>query len=225
MIYSAHQISFIPWVGFWQKIYKANFFDLSIYDQYTEKTWINYSYIGHGNKRIKWGLDIDKNSLINGINTKIKDINVKPGFEKKILNEFYNEHSGDKYFYYIYPLLESWLSQVSNMNKLWLINFTLIHLIAEYLNVESKLVIMPKLADNPTSDIINSIHSCQCAKYISGPHGIKYLDNDLFDQNKIELEFQKTTKMYQYYSQSIVSLLSQYGYNKVIEILKSNDLE
>lgn len=218
--YSAHQISFIPWLGFWKKIYKSNFFDLSIYDQYTEKTWINYTYIGQ--KKHKWGLKIDKNHYTS-LQTSIVDINVEPNFADDLLKDFYKYHCNDKYFYCIYPLLKEWLYQVNSMNKLWLINFTLINIIKEYLNIETKLVIMPKLFNNPTQDIIKSVKSCNCNTYLSGPHGLNYLIEDSFKKNNISIEYQKTINLYNKYPQSIVSLLSQYGYNKVIELLKSED--
>lgn len=220
--YSAHQLSFFPWLGFWKKIYSSDYFELSIYDQFTEKTWINYSFIGTGQKKQKWGLKIDKEHYI-ALNSKIVDINVEPNFVDNLLKEFYKYHSKDKYFYYIYPLLKNWLAQVSEMNKLWLINFTLINLVKEYLNIDTPLVIMPKLTNDSTLDIINCVKSCNCEKYLSGPHGKNYLNENLFLKNNIELEYQKTKNLYEKYPHSIISLLSQYGYNRVIELLKADD--
>ena len=65
MTYSAHQISFLPWIGFWKKIYDSDYFDLSIYDQFTESTWIHFTYIGNKEKRYKWKLPVEKEFLNN----------------------------------------------------------------------------------------------------------------------------------------------------------------
>ena len=59
MIYSGHQLSFFPWMGYWKKIYNSDFFDVNIYDQFTKRTWIHYTFIGNKEKLVKWKLPVE----------------------------------------------------------------------------------------------------------------------------------------------------------------------
>lgn len=225
MIYSAHQISFLPWIGFWKKIYNSDYFDLSIYDQFTECTWIHFTYIGNSTKKYKWKLPIEK-EFLKTTKYSIKDVKVKKGFANKLLNEFYDIHHNDKYFEYIYPLLKEWFQEVENLTELWLINFVLIQKIYNYLHLNSKLTILPYLDDNEdvSTKIARQTKMLECNTYLSGPHGRNYLAENIFEEKQINVIYQDTNILYQKYPESIVSLLSQYGVATVLNILKSHDI-
>ncbi len=220
--FSAHQLSFFPWIGFWKKIYDSDYFDLSIYDQFTEHTWIHYTFIGNHNKKIKWKLPVESEFIKHHTKYAIKDVKVKDGFANDLLNEFYAVHHNDKYFEYIYPLLQDWLKSVEHLKSLWLINFVLINKVYDYLQLNTKLSILPYTNDaaDVTTKIIDQTDSLKCKKYLSGPHGMNYLDENKFNSSNIELHYQDTSYLYENYPQSIISLLSQYGINFVLDLLK-----
>lgn len=222
--FSAHQISFCPWIGFWKKIYDSDYFDLSIYDQFTDHTWIHYTYIGNSSKKIKWKLPVEEEYIKHHTKYSIKDVKVKDGFSDLMLKQFYDVHHNDKYFEYIYPLLIDWLKSVENLKSLWLINFVLIDKIYNYLQLNTKLAILPYTDDTETitSKIIEQTLSLKCNCYLSGPHGINYLDESMFNSSNIKLIYQDTGFLYENYPQSIVSLISMYGINFVIELLKNH---
>ena len=221
MVYSAHQISFLPWLGFWKKIYDSDYFDLSIYDQFTEKTWIHFTYIGNKDKKYKWKLPVEK-EFLNSTKYSIKDIKVKKGFADNLLEQFYEVHHNDRYFQYIYPLLKEWLYEVQNMTELWLINFILIQKIYDYLHFNSKLTILPYLDDNDdvSTKIAKQTKMLECDTYLSGPHGIHYLDEGVFNEMDVKVVYQDTSVLYEQYPESIVSLLSQYGVGFVLKLLE-----
>ena len=221
-IFSAHQISFLPWIGFWKKIYNSDYFDLSIYDQFTKNTWIHYTYIGTKDNKIKWKLPVENEFIIHSFNYSIKDVMVKNNFANDLLQQFYEVHHNDKYFEYIFPLLTEWLKCVENMRNLWIINFVLIQKIYNYLQFNTKLAILPYTNENAdvSTKILKQTKMLGCRKYLSGPHGKNYLDTKIFNSNKVEVIFQDTFFLYENYPQSIVSLLSQYGVDFVIKLLK-----
>ena len=165
MIYAGHQISFIPWIGYWKKISDSDFFDLSIYEQFTKSTWIHYTYIGNNGKLVKWKLPVE---------------------------------------------------------KLWLINLILTEKIYNLIQLNTKLAILPNFddKDDATTKIIKQAHALKCDQYLSGPHGINYLNLDKFKETNIEVKFQDTTYLYENYRQSIVSLISIYGLDYVLRLLK-----
>ena len=222
MVYSAHQISFLPWIGFWKKIYDSDYFDLSIYDQFTKNTWIHFTYIGNGSKKYKWKLPVE-NEFLNSTKYCVKDVKVKKGFADDLLKQFYDVHHNDKYFEYIFPLLKEWLYSVENITELWIINFILIQKIYDYLHISSKLAILPYTNDNDevSSKISEQTKMLKCSTYLSGPHGKSYLDENIFKKDGINVVYQDTSILYEKYPQSIVSLLSQYGVSFVLELLKN----
>ena len=193
MVYSAHQISFFPWIGFWKKIYDSNYFDLSIYDQFTKSTWIHYTYIGNSEKKYKWQLPVEK-EFLKSTKYSIKDIKVKKGFANELLNQFYNIHHNDKYFDYIFPLLKEWLHSVENISELWLINFILINKVYNYLHLNSKLAVLPYTNDNDdaSTKIVKQAKMLECDTYLSGPHGKYYLNKESFNNENIDVIFQDT---------------------------------
>lgn len=222
MIYAGHQISFIPWIGYWKKISDSDFFDLSIYEQFTKSTWIHYTYIGNNGKLVKWKLPVEREFIDHAFRYKITDIKVLPGFADAMLKQFYDVHHNDKYFEFIYPLLEKWLKEVEYIDKLWLINLILTEKIYNLIQLNTKLTILPNFddKDDATTKIIKQAHALMCDQYLSGPHGINYLNLDKFKVTNIEVKFQDTTYLYENYRQSIVSLISIYGLDYVLRLLK-----
>ena len=224
MIYSGHQISFIPWIGYWKKINDSDFFDLSIYEQFTKSTWIHYTQIGNNDNLVKWKLPVEREFIDHSYKYKITDIKVLPGFADSMLKQFYDVHHNDKYFEFIYPLLEKWLKEVQYVDKLWLINLILTEKIYNLLQLNTKMAILPNFddKDDATTKIVKQTESIKCDKYLSGPHGINYLDLNKFKEKNIQVEFQDTTYFYENYRQSIVSLISIYGLDYVLNLLKNS---
>lgn len=140
MIYGGHQTSFIPWIGFWHKVAHVDYFDISIYDQFTKKTWQHFSFIASHNKKQKWGLELDKDFEHHSSNFKLNQVNVIPNFSSRLLSEFEEKHRNDKYFSCIFPNLIVWLEKVDRMNSLWLINFILLENIKTFLGIDTPFV-------------------------------------------------------------------------------------
>lgn len=226
MVFSAHQLSFMPWIGFWKKIYESDYFDLSIYDQFTGHTWIHYTYIGNNEKQYKWKLPVEKEFLNHQTKYSVKDVMVKENFAEDMLHQFYEVHHNDKYFEYIFPLLSDWMKSVENLKSLWLINFVLIQKIYNYLQLSTKVSVLPYFDDDTTASqkIASQAEAMRCQTYLSGPHGTNYLDLSVFEDKNINVKFQDTTYLYNKYPQSIVSLLSQYGVSFVLELLRNTEV-
>lgn len=226
MIYSGHQLSFFPWMGYWKKIYNSDFFDVNIYDQFTQRTWIHYTYIGNKEKLVKWKLPVEKYYIEHSKFFSIKEVRVKKGFAKDMLSQFYDIHHRDKYFEYIFPLLEDWLYSVENLEKLWLINLILMEKIYNLLQISSKIIILPNFDsnDDATMKIVKQTLSMNCDVYLSGPHGRNYLNMDIFNEKGVQVLFQDTQKLYDLYPQSILSMISEFGIVKVLGILRNKEI-
>ena len=172
---------------------------------------------------VKWKLPIEKEYIEHQIRYSVKDVKVKQNFAQDMLQKFYEVHHRDKYFEYIYPLLCEWMQSVEKLENLWLINFVLVEKVYNFLQLETKLAVLPNLDDNDdaSTKIVKQAEMLKCDTYLSGPHGVNYLNMSAFDEKNIKVEFQDTKLLYEAYPQSIISLLSEYGIVKVLELLKS----
>ncbi len=221
-VYSGHQCSFLPWVGFWNKVYHADVFDVSIFNQFTSKTWQHYSFIANADKKAKWGLKIQKSFNHQSYNFSINQIKVEKNFSQRLLREFEQAHYADKHFNDVFPLLISWLESVEHLDSLWLINFVLLNLVKNFLCIETPFVISaPNTTDNATLNIIENVKRNGANHYLSGPHGTDYLDEALFKENNIDLTFQDSRYMYQKYPLSIPATISLFGIGRTLEIIKN----
>ena len=222
-LYSAHQSSFLPWIGFWDKVNQSEIFDLGIYDQFTADTWQNYTYIGDKTAKMKWGLPLAKYDQ--STHPSIKQIKVIPDFSDGLLTAFFQRHNSDKFFNTIFPLLENWLYSVDKLNNLWEINNILFQRVYEVLDLSAIVVSSPKLPTaEPTNDIIDCASMYKCDSYYSGPHGKYYLKEQLFPKNHIKLIYQDSEEMYHKYPVSIVSTISSIGIFETKKILLENKL-
>lgn len=218
-IYSAHQSSFLPWIGYWEKVYTADFFDTSIYDQFTPSTWQNYSFINTAKKKKKWGLSLLNYSWSDKPN--IRDIKIVDGFGVRLAEEFKNCHSGDKYFETIFPLVSDWLMEVDKIRYLWEVNLVLFERIYKLLNLKTRVVYSPKeVGFSASEDIIFCSNLYNCSIYFSGPHGKNYLDIEKFKREGVEVLFQDSADLYHNYPCSIVSTISEIGLQNVLKILE-----
>jgi len=218
MIYSAHQSSFLPRVGFRKKVNAVDIFDVSIHDQFTPTTRQHFSYIRGACewKKEKRGLPIQKSSFW----LPIKDIKVAPWFAKEMLDKFYTAHSQDIYFEVVFPVLSERLFSVERLTYLWEVNQILFNRMLLFLWIDTRCINALKQEKQPSNDILKNVLSYGCSTYLSGPHWKNYLDEIMFEQNNVKILYLDTSEDFKKYPYSIVSLLSMYGVPFVLSLLK-----
>lgn len=79
-------------------------------------------------------------------------------------------------------------------------------------------------ANNATEKILNQAEAMKCNIYLSGPHGRGYLNKEAFERKGIEVRFQNTDELFKLYPQSILSVISELGIVRTIEILRSKEI-
>ena len=115
---------------------------------------------------------------------------------------------------------------MSNIQELWIVNFVLFNKVRRFLGIETDISILPYTEKQLTvsEKIAKQAQIMNCSKYLSGPHGHRYIDEKVFQERNIKIIYQDTTKLYQQYPQSIISILSLYGYEKTIKLLHSEEI-
>mgnify|MGYP002395372076 CR=1 FL=1 len=80
---SIHQPLFIPWIGYFDKINKADIFVILDHVQYTKGSWINRNKIKMANNEILLTIPVIKTALNTPINA------IKIDFSKKWIRQKY----------------------------------------------------------------------------------------------------------------------------------------
>jgi len=202
-----HQANYFPYPGFFHKINQADVFviqdDIKFVNKITNRnkiisssgyTWINVPIQkGHQSLPI---MDVKINNEIPW--KKINFKKVCAGYNKTKFFHLYKD-----FFENLYK--KEW-------NNIFDLNFETIKQVLIWLNIKTKIVIESELdvSGQHTERLVNVCKKLGADTYISGIGGKKYLDEKLFEKNKIILKYQNYNpiKYTQHMSKSFIPNLS-----------------
>ena len=202
-----HQANYFPYPGFFHKINQADVFviqdDIKFVNKTTNRnkiisssgyTWINVPIKkGHQSLPI---MDVKINNEIPW--KKINFKKVCAGYNKAKFFHLYKD-----FFENLYK--KEW-------NNIFDLNFETIKQVLIWLNIKTKIVIESELdvSGQHTERLVNVCKKLGADTYISGIGGKKYLDEKLFEKNKIILKYQNYNpiKYTQHMSKSFIPNLS-----------------
>ena len=202
-----HQANYFPYPGFFHKINQADVFviqdDIKFVNKVTNRnkiisssghTWINVPIKkGHQSLPI---MDVKINNEIPW--KKINFKKVCAGYNKAKFFHLYKD-----FFENLYK--KEW-------NNIFDLNFETIKQVLIWLNIKTKIVIESELdvSGQHTERLVNVCKKLGADTYISGIGGKKYLDEKLFEKNKIILKYQNYApiRYLQHISKSFIPNLS-----------------
>jgi len=226
-ILTAHQPSYLPWLGLFHKIALSDMFCYFDIVQYQRKDFNNRNKINTANGPI-W-LSVPVNSS-NRFLTKINDIHIldnnwRENHLKSILLNYKKTPFFDDYF----PEIEKIISK--RFEKLTDLNFEILLFGLKSFNIETNIV---KASDFnfigiKSELVLDMCKKLNCDLYIFGEQGKSYADVDSFVSNKIIPYFQKYESPI--YSQknktfhpkmSFIDLLFNHGPNSLDILFEKN---
>jgi hypothetical protein len=186
-IIAIHQPNFLPWLGYFYKIYKSDIFVFLDNVQFTKNSYQNRVKI----KSPQGAIWLTEPVLHNfGQLTNEVKLNNKERWIDKHLKTLEMNYKRAKYFKEIYNLLaEIYLSKEwEYMSEL---NITFIKSISNYLGIKRKFLLASNLnvSGNSTDLLIGIIKKVDGNIYLSGKGGVKYQDEEKFSQNNIKLVY------------------------------------
>ena len=202
-----HQANYFPYPGFFHKINQADVFviqdDVKFVNRTTnrnkiisssEYTWINVP-IKKGHKSLPI-MDVKINNEIPWGKINLKKICA--GYNKAKFFHLYKD-----YFENLYK--KEW-------NNIFDLNFETIKQVLRWLDIKVEIVIESELrvSGQPTERLVKVCKKLGADTYISGIGGKRYLDEKLFEKNKIILKYQNYNPItyHQYRSKSFIPNLS-----------------
>lgn len=187
MILSAHQPSYIPWLGFIHKLDICDTF-VSMDDvKFSKNSMYARNFIKINNKKIMLTVPTnksDKNKIIKDVKifgTKWAEDHLKKiklGYSK---SEFYKIHI--EKLENIYKKKWTWLCDL---------NHEFLFFIKDLFKIETKIIVASKFyfEGNKNTRLINYCNKFKANKYIFGKNGKNYFEESEFKKNNISVFFQ-----------------------------------
>ncbi len=195
-VVTIHQPEFIPWLGFFNKIWQSDVYIIMDDVQFKKNHFENRNKIRAVNDQ-GWAW-ITIPVLTKGrFGQKICHVEINTDGEKRwkdvLLKTIKLSYQKSKYFQEIYEIIENCVNQ--NTTRVSDINKCLILSILDYLNIKKDILIQSKLGITSLREnlLIDLIEESGCDIYLSGQSGKAYLDLSIMKENNITVRYQNFT--------------------------------
>lgn len=190
MIVAVHQPQYLPWLGYFEKIYKADTFVFLDIVQYKKNEFQNRNKIKTAQGwqwltvpvRYKFPMTIEEVPINNATN-----------WRNKHLQAIISNYSKTPYFEaYCKPIEDILQNDWENLTD---INRATVELIKNALGIDTKLE-DPKewsLSTDPTGRLVDICKNLNADTYLAGAGGSDYMDLEQFEKAGIQVEFQAYT--------------------------------
>lgn len=173
MIVASHQPNFLPYPGFFYKMYLADVFTLSDAVKFSSSNYHNYNFFPEDGRLHKVTVPVSSHSA------SIKDVKIDQWerFSKKLIKRIVQDYSKAPHFDEVFPELAMLLTAKYSFLKD--LNTCLILFIHHGLKMDSKVIFeapMNLQGSTPTEQIIDICEKTGCDTYLSGDGASDYLD-------------------------------------------------
>jgi hypothetical protein len=182
-----HQPNYIPWMGYFYKIYNSDVFVIGDAVQFSKDSFINRNRIKTPQGVLWLTIPVKQDSYKHLINEVIisNDTDWRAR-QLKSIEVFYKKapYFGDYYDEFRTILMQDW-------RKLSDLNICLIKSICKALDINTEIVVASgiNVEGSSTQRIINTCNALSADEYLSGSGGAKYQDEEMFEQNSIKLSY------------------------------------
>jgi len=185
------QSNYIPWKGYFDII--ASVDEFIFYDemQYTKNDWRNRNKIKTQNGLIWLTIPCETKGTIDNFqricDTKITD----KRWAKKHWNSIQNSYAKAPYFREYKSFFENLYNECAEEDYLCKVNYKFIYAINKLLKIETKISFSQDygLIEGKTERLVDLVQKAGGTSYLSGPAAKDYIDENLFKEANIELEW------------------------------------
>ena len=191
VIFSGHQPNFIPYMGYFYKMFQSDMFVLDDDVQYTSNDWTNKNFLKIANQKCRITIPISCNfgDPINAVR-----VHYDERWARKLLMSLEMNYHKAPFFDVGYSLIERHI--MARYTLLADMNVGIIRDIADGFGLKCKIIMASQ--DLPTSLMGNERNIFQCEKlggtvYYSGTGGKAYNDEEEYRRRGIELVYSDYT--------------------------------
>lgn len=188
MIAAIHQPNYIPWLGYFYKIYKSDVFVILDDVQYSKRSYTNRNKIKTPQGAIWLTVPINNKG---SFELNINEIRTKDELQwkKNHIHSIKRNYTRSKYFKEFYEVLRNII--LEEYNSISDLNTNLIRSICKILDINTKIILSSDLkVDGKSTDrLINICKNIGTDTYLSGSGGANYQDKELFKKHNIRLTY------------------------------------
>lgn len=185
------QSNYIPWKGYFDIIDSVDEFIFYDEMQYTKNDWRNRNKIKTQNG-LQWlTIPCETKGVIDSFqricDTKITD----KRWAKKHWNSIQNAYAKAPYFKEYKSFFENLYNECSQEDYLCKVNYKFIYAINELLDIKTKISFSQDygLIEGKTERLVDLVQKAGGTNYLSGPAAKDYIDENLFKEANIKLEW------------------------------------
>lgn len=185
------QSNYIPWKGYFDIIDSVDEFIFYDEMQYTKNDWRNRNKIKTQNGLIWLTIPCEAKGVISGgqriCDTKITD----KRWAKKHWNSIQNAYAKAPYFKEYKSYFEDLYKSCENEEYLCKINYKFIYAINKILDIKTKITYSQDygLIEGKTERLVDLVKKAGGSEYLSGPAAKDYIDENLFNEANIKLNW------------------------------------
>jgi len=187
MIISIHQPHYLPWLGYIDKIDRADTFVILDNVQYKKNDWINRNKIktARGSQWLTVPVTYHHPEKINQVT-----IDNKTNWAKKHFHALITNYSKSSAFEEHFPFFDDLYSR--KWEYLTELNIHIINYIIKVFGIKTQVVMASRLdlSEEPTERLIDICSQLKGDSYLSGSHGQNYMDMGKFEKANIKIATQ-----------------------------------
>lgn len=192
-VIAIHQPNYLPWLGYFYKIWTSDVFVLHDMVEYTKQSYTKRVFIRkspYAHEQTYLSVPLKKHSDFSLI--KDLQINHEQKWQAKHINKIYNSYHRAPYFRYYFPQIEQTLLSSETILDLKTLNQKLIAHVMDCLNIHTLIVSSSKLplqgfkADEYNAAIVQYL---QGDIYMSGTGAQKYQTERAYNRLNIDLKY------------------------------------
>lgn len=184
------QSSYLPWKGYFDIIHDVDIFIFLDNVAYTKRDWRTRNYIKRNDgQKVLLTVPVEKESS----RGKIEDVVISPSeWQASHLGNFLTHYARAPHFRTIRPLLEDFYIE-NQWRKLSEMNQYMIRRIAEYLGISTYFENASRISclGEKTERLISLLKQVGANEYLTGPSARNYIDERLFVEAGIQLQFKQ----------------------------------
>ncbi|EKE02083.1 MAG: WbqC-like protein family protein [uncultured bacterium] len=189
MILSAHQPAYLPWLGYFDKMFKSDIFIYLDSVQYEKNSFTNRNKIKTPQGEMWLTVPILTKGHIDKILIEM-EIDNRQNWSKKHLNSIYMNYKKASYFEDLYPKLETLYKEEYGLLSDLCYNHLLFWL--KELGIEKRIIKSSELdiQSKKSNLVLDLCKQFNANHYISGALGQNYISEESFRNNGIILDYQ-----------------------------------